>query len=113
VQFTLDRKDFATVSGRVTGVDRNRGALAVILKGGEYSESFQAPVNADGTFRISGLPYGRYGLKLNGAVDRSVSDALVIAEVIGDGMHKAGDVSNLEIVVPPNADEPANLRSPQ
>lgn len=110
IHVAADSKNWSTVSGRVTGVDPGRAPVVFRLTGGDLAKSFETPIHADGTFSVSGVPQGQYSLTLGGAVSRNFSEKLIIAEVIGEGVHKAEDISGLEIVVPIDSDEPAIWR---
>ena len=85
-----------SIRGRVVGLDLENGPVRLVLGGVTAFGSFEASVNADGSFVISKLPQGTYIPTLEGAVKAS---SLTPGSIVVHGTELAG----IEIVASPVA----------
>ena len=84
---------FGSVRGRVTGLEPDNGAVRIVLNGVSTFSTFEAPLNADGSFNFPRIPQGTYMPSLEGAV---VAARLATSPIVVTGP----DLRGLEIAAP-------------
>ena len=84
---------FGSVRGRVAGLDPDKGGVRIILNGVSTFSTFEATLNADGSFNFPRIPQGTYMPSLEGSV---VAARLETAPIVVSGM----DLRGIELVAP-------------
>jgi hypothetical protein len=82
-----------SIRGRITGLDAESRPDQMILHGVAFVSSFEAPVNADGSFVFSKVPQGTYAPTLTGDVPPG---RLTPSSVVVTGK----DLTGVDIAVP-------------
>jgi hypothetical protein len=98
---------WGSVRGRVTGLDMEKGSVRLVLNSAESFSTFEATINADGSFNFPRVPQGTYIPSLDGAI---VAKRLSAAPIVVTGI----DVAGIEIAAPRQSDPspPASAETP-